>query len=121
MSVFSVTSQSEDIYFDVNQRIITVFSRYLEASLQGDRNALRNACEVIRTIFCYTGYATVRQEVPENKLIAKLINTFAPVVSFVNRQSSSSVISTSMSFSQSYERRGNSSRLLTLLVRTREL
>ena len=29
LSVFELTSQNEDIYFDVNQRTITIFSRYL--------------------------------------------------------------------------------------------
>lgn len=116
MSVFEVTSQSEDIYFDVNQRIITCFSRYLEGSLQSDRNALRNGCEVLRTIFYRMGYITHRIDPPENKLIAKLISNFLPCSSFVNKQDPSlSAISISS------DRMRNNARLLGLLLRCREL
>ena len=44
LSVFELSSQNEDIYFDVNQRILTMFSRFFEATFQGDRNFLRNGC-----------------------------------------------------------------------------
>lgn len=85
MSVFEVTCQNEDIYFDVNQRIIAVFSRLLDRCLQGDKGWLRNACEVLRTIFGYLGYSTSRSDIPENKLVCKLMNIFLPVSSFINK------------------------------------
>jgi len=56
LSVFELTSQSEDIYFDVNQRIITIFSRYFETTLQAEKTCFRNGCEVLRNIFVYFGY-----------------------------------------------------------------
>lgn len=60
LSVFELSSQNEDVYFDVNQRILTMFSRYFESAFQGDRNMLRNGCEVLRSIFCTFGYTKVR-------------------------------------------------------------
>jgi hypothetical protein len=76
LSVFEVTSQNEDIYFDVNQRIVALFSRFLEGSLSSGRVGLRNACEVLRAIFLRFGYSTTRSATAPNKLIHKLLNTF---------------------------------------------
>lgn len=86
LSVFDLTSQSEDIYFDVNQRVITIFSRFLEASLAGDKSSFRNGCEVLRSIFCHLGYSVRRADKPDSKLISKLLSTFFPASSFVNME-----------------------------------
>ena len=108
LSVFELTCQSEDIYFDVNQRIITIFSRYLDSSLSGDKNSFRNGCEVLRNIFTSFGYTTQRQELPENKLVNKLINLFLPV--------------SALSQMDSPEQPGkNNSRFIALVLRCREL
>jgi hypothetical protein len=60
LSIFELTAQSEDIYFDINQRVISIFSRYLEGAFAGDRNSFRCGCEVLRAIFCLFGYSTAR-------------------------------------------------------------
>ena len=44
LSVFELTSQSEDIYLDVNQRIVTIFSRFLDNALNSDKNGFRIGC-----------------------------------------------------------------------------
>lgn len=76
MSVFEVTCQNEEIYFDVNQRIVAIFSRFLEGSLASGRTGLRNTCEILRNIFLRFGYATTRSASAPNKLIHKLLTTF---------------------------------------------
>lgn len=112
LSVFEVTCQNEDIYFDVNQRIISIFSRFLDSNLHGDKSGLRNACEVLRIIFCYFGYSTRRTDTPENKLIAKIVNTFLPSSSFVNKQDPAL---------NNQNTKSNNARLLALVLRCREL
>ena len=62
LSVFELTTQSEDIYFDVNQRIMTIFARFFESATQGDKNSLRNGCEVLRNIFWVFGPQASRTE-----------------------------------------------------------
>lgn len=121
LSVFELTSQSEDIYFDVNQRIITIFSRFLESVAQGDRNSLRNGCEVLRNIFWLCGGAGVRSERVDNKLISKLISTFLPSSSFVNKQEASVANSSQLSNScSSSERLKNNTKLQNMILRCRE-
>lgn len=112
LSVFELTCQSEDIYFDVNQRVITIFSRFFESVLGGDKGSLRNGCEVLRNIFWVlglgSGSGSARSERVENKLISKLLSTFLPSSSFVNRQDPSS------------DRLKNNTKLLTVILRCRE-
>jgi hypothetical protein len=112
LSVFELTTQSDDIYFDVNQRIITIFARFLESALSADRNAFRHACEVLRSIFWRFPPPPVRAHPPENKLVSKLLSTFLPPGSFVNRQEASVLGSSGGSRSNS--------RLLAVVLRVRE-
>jgi hypothetical protein len=89
LSVFELTAQSDDIYFDVNQRIVSIFARFLDAALLGpvpDRNAYRNACEVLRCIFWRFGGEQPRGQWWENKLVGKLVGMLGTTGSFVNRQ-----------------------------------
>ena len=44
LSVFDLTSQSEDIYLDINQRIVTIFSRFLDNASGSDKNGFRIGC-----------------------------------------------------------------------------
>jgi hypothetical protein len=90
LSVFELTTQSDDIYFDVNQRIVSIFARFLDAALltppNNDRNAFRNACEVLRCIFWRFGGEHARGQWWENKLVGKLVGMLGTAGSFVNRQ-----------------------------------
>lgn len=44
LSVYQLTHQSEDIYFDVNQKILSIFSRLIEQTFSGERHQFRNGC-----------------------------------------------------------------------------
>ena len=85
LSVLELTSQNEDIYFDVNQRVITVFSRYFEYAFSSDKHAFRNGCESLRSILICFGGCSQRQDPIENKLMSKLINNFMPPSTFMAR------------------------------------
>jgi hypothetical protein len=119
LSVFELTTQSEDIYFDANQRIITIFARFFESATQGDKNSLRNGCEVLRNIFWVFGSQTSRQEKIENKLISKLVSTFIPYSSFVNKQEAS-LINTNLLTNSYSERMKNNTKLQNIILRCRE-
>jgi len=114
LSVLELTTQSDDIYFDVNQRIVTIFSRFFESALSGDKNAFRNACEVLRNIFWRFGPNPSRTQIIENKLISKLMNTFLPPSSFVNRQEASVLSNNPVS-----THKNSNSKLLAVVLRVR--
>jgi hypothetical protein len=81
-----------------------------------DKNLLRNGCEVLRNIFWYFGVNTSkRMDYVENKLVSKLISTFIPYSSFVNKQESMNSTLTS-NYS---DRAKNNSKLLNLINRCR--
>jgi hypothetical protein len=88
LSVLELTGQNEDVYFDVNQRILTIFTRYFESTLlQPDKALFRNGTEVLRCVFSTNGgYTGLRTESSDNKLVSKLLSTLMPASSFVNRQ-----------------------------------
>lgn len=117
MSVFELTAQSEEIYFDVNQRIISIFSRFFESTILPDKNVLRNCCEVLRAIFWIFG---PRQDAsqPENKLITKLLAMFVPPSSFVNRQEASLLNPNQLGNSYN-EKVRNNTKLFNLVLRCR--
>jgi len=96
-----------------------MFSRFFEGAFQGDKNMLRNGCEVLRSIFCTFGYTKLRAENVDNKLIGKLISIMIPSNSFVNKQDVS-VLNNSL-LTNSYHRGTNNARLFNLILRCREL
>ena len=81
--MYELTNFSDDIYFDVNSKITSVFSRIckwttniVENCFSPDKSIVRNSYEALRTIFMTFGYTTKKQDMPNNKLIRKILQIF---------------------------------------------